>query len=306
MTPFFTWCDERKTKTFFLLLPFGTSQEVEVTRLIKGKPLDNMEFLQWLKIYHDEVTCGAGISDYNAEERRALSKGGNAFMKRKVQASKTTKGTKSYTRPGPASGTESSARTTARTTTTKQSAAEAKKLKELEEKNTSLKLSVDSLEQERDFYFAKLRDIEILCADRSLENNQVVKAVQTILFATEEYDIEGLIKQAGEKNAAADKVSVEKNITEEATVDLQPPSREPNGADQGTEKEAVTPKLEQTAKKQQTPTMDQVGKENVPSEAVVFSKSPLLPCEDCGVNFLEDTSGVDTLLKTSPFTLHNM
>ena len=57
------------------------TKEVEVTRLIKGKPLDNMEFLQWLKIYHDEVTCGAGISEYNAEERRALSKGGNQFMK---------------------------------------------------------------------------------------------------------------------------------------------------------------------------------------------------------------------------------
>ena len=40
-----------------------------------------MEFLQWLKIYHDQVTSGAGISEYNAEERRALSKGGNDFMK---------------------------------------------------------------------------------------------------------------------------------------------------------------------------------------------------------------------------------
>ncbi len=57
------------------------TKEVEVTRLIKGKPLDNMEFLQWLKIYHDQVTSGAGISEYNAEERRALSKGGNDFMK---------------------------------------------------------------------------------------------------------------------------------------------------------------------------------------------------------------------------------
>ena len=52
-----------------------------MTRLIKGKPLDNMEFLQWLKIYHDQVTSGAGILEYNAEERRALSKGGNDFMK---------------------------------------------------------------------------------------------------------------------------------------------------------------------------------------------------------------------------------
>ena len=40
-----------------------------------------MEFLQWLKIYHDQVTSGVGVVEYNAEERRALSKGGNEFMR---------------------------------------------------------------------------------------------------------------------------------------------------------------------------------------------------------------------------------
>jgi RP/EB family microtubule-associated protein len=36
-------------------------------------------------------------------------------------------------------------------------------VKEAEEENMELKLSVDGLERERDFYFGKLRDIEIMC-----------------------------------------------------------------------------------------------------------------------------------------------
>lgn len=38
---------------------------------------------------------------------------------------------------------------------------------------TDLKVSVDNLEKERDFYFAKLRDIEILCQATELENDPV-------------------------------------------------------------------------------------------------------------------------------------
>ncbi|CAI0549270.1 unnamed protein product [Linum tenue] len=50
---------------------------------------------------------------------------------------------------------------------------------------TDLKLSVDLLEKERDFYFAKLRDIEILCQIQELEELPVAVAIKKILYAAD-------------------------------------------------------------------------------------------------------------------------
>eukprot|EP01050_Picozoa_sp_SAG11_P004775 SAG11_NODE_314_length_10874_cov_12.170302_3_plen_54_part_00 len=49
-----------------------------------------------------------------------------------------------------------------------------------------LKLSVDGLERERDFYFGKLRDIEIMCQspDRNLTQEEFVAQVTKILYVS--------------------------------------------------------------------------------------------------------------------------
>lgn len=48
-----------------------------------------------------------------------------------------------------------------------------------------LKLSVDGLEKERDFYFSKLRDIELICQEHENENNPIITGIIEILYATE-------------------------------------------------------------------------------------------------------------------------
>lgn len=51
-------------------------QTCDVARLIKGRPLDNTEFMQWFKSFWDGVTQGQGIDDYDAPGRRAQGKTG--------------------------------------------------------------------------------------------------------------------------------------------------------------------------------------------------------------------------------------
>uniref|UniRef100_A0A453D9R6 EB1 C-terminal domain-containing protein n=1 Tax=Aegilops tauschii subsp. strangulata TaxID=200361 RepID=A0A453D9R6_AEGTS len=51
-----------------------------------------------------------------------------------------------------------------------------------------LKVSVDNTEKERDFYFSKLRDIEILCQRPELEHLPMTKGIRKILYAADAKD----------------------------------------------------------------------------------------------------------------------
>lgn len=57
---------------------------------------------------------------------------------------------------------------------------------EAQTRATELQLQIDGLEKERDFYFGKLRDIEILCQQPEVETIPVVEEITKVLYATEE------------------------------------------------------------------------------------------------------------------------
>ncbi|KAM6323567.1 LOW QUALITY PROTEIN: microtubule-associated protein RP/EB family member 3-like [Aegotheles albertisi] len=49
-----------------------------------------------------------------------------------------------------------------------------------------LKLMADRLEKERDFYFSKLREIELICQEHENENSPIITSIVSVLYATEE------------------------------------------------------------------------------------------------------------------------
>ncbi|KAL1566298.1 Microtubule-associated protein RP/EB member 1B [Salvia divinorum] len=158
------------------------TKHIEVNKLVKGRPLDNLEFLQWLKRYCDSINGGLMNENYDPVERR--SKGGK---ERNPKASQ--KNSKSLQTNNSLSSSASSNGMIGTKQGKPGGGADASlELQRLKNEVTDLKLSVDSLEKERDFYFAKLRDIELLCQTPELDNFPMVVAVKKILYSADEKD----------------------------------------------------------------------------------------------------------------------
>ncbi|KAJ1294965.1 hypothetical protein BS78_01G187100 [Paspalum vaginatum] len=164
------------------------TKHIEVNKLIKGRPLDNLEFMQWMKRYCDSVN-GGFMSSYNASERRESSKGGKETNRRTSVPSHTPAKSASAGHKAQASshGTKRASGQAANVPqrSAKQPSPANSSGPAYDEQITELKLLVDSLEKERDFYFSKLRDIEILCQSPEVEHVPV-HAIQNILYTSED------------------------------------------------------------------------------------------------------------------------
>lgn len=152
---------------------------VNVEALVKCKMQDNLEFLQWTKRFWDQYYPGG---DYDAVARRkggALPAGGAAAPRVANTGGAARKAGGTTPSGGPRLGARSA---------TGGAATAA-----LQQENATLKETVVGLERERDFYFSKLRDIELLVQtaveeDPELEKQEdgLVKQIQAILYSTEE------------------------------------------------------------------------------------------------------------------------
>jgi microtubule-associated protein, RP/EB family len=167
----------------------GIDRAFNVRQLTKGKLQDNVEFLQWFKGYFDDVTGPAFVTDYNAIERRQLCKSGDWKRFSLAGTAATIPAVRRAAHaPAPARKAATAKVDPAARVEDKIAAHGAgARAKELAGEVEQLKAAVENAERERDFYFSKLRDIEILCQAPELAiSHPILKLVERILYAADE------------------------------------------------------------------------------------------------------------------------
>ncbi|XP_010244264.1 PREDICTED: microtubule-associated protein RP/EB family member 1C isoform X2 [Nelumbo nucifera] len=161
------------------------TKHIEVNKLVKGRPLDNLEFMQWMKRYCDSVN--GLLNNYNPLERRESCKGGKDANKRTAPMQALAKSSTAAPKSQSSHNNRRSDLSTvnAANPSIKIARPASSGDPSYDKQITELKLSVDSLEKERDFYFAKLRDIELLCQCPEIEHLPIVGIIQRILYSTD-------------------------------------------------------------------------------------------------------------------------
>ncbi|KAI4497549.1 hypothetical protein M0802_007319 [Mischocyttarus mexicanus] len=178
-------------------------QQVPIDKLVKGRFQDNFEFLQWFKKFFDANYSGA--EPYDALAMRggeAMGSGGNTAPRgsnvkrpipREVNSAKPTArtgdGTQTVQAPimKPLNKPMNKAPFRPQQKTGTANRGDTEKVEELSAQLVELKVSIDGLEKERDFYFGKLRDIEVICQD--CENGDpppIIQKILDVLYATED------------------------------------------------------------------------------------------------------------------------
>jgi len=217
----------------------GVQKYVDVGKLVKAKYQDNLEFFQWFKSWFDSKYSGSDDYDPKAKRDAAIkSKGGKlpaptsiaSKPVSKAPASKpvVSKPIKPATQtPAPTTGAKKTTPTQPAKVAPKTTKSPAKGVDEKDESALiKLKSTVEGLEKERNFYFSKLRQIELLCQDLEGKHPELTGKVLQVLYSTEETH-----EEVKDETGGTTEVVAETEQTETATEE-QPPAEE-NLLDQG-------------------------------------------------------------------------
>jgi RP/EB family microtubule-associated protein len=178
------------------------NKTIDVERLVKCRLQDNLLLLQWFKKFWHENKDVNGV--YDAASKRKVSglySNGSGFSVTPQERSRTSSRRTTLPSRVPSTGRTSITPNTPTNTTNKlaqlnkELADTTHELSTVNEELLEYKILAESLETERNFYFNKLREIEILTENlkhldesefSKLSVNEFIEKVQSILYSTEE------------------------------------------------------------------------------------------------------------------------
>jgi len=169
---------------------------VPVDKLMKGRFQDNFEFVQWFKKFFD--------ANYGGDEYDPIAARGGAEMGFGKAIASNGRAPASNGRRMPASnGSRMPAALTNNSRMPRSSpgarppvnrgmhqpatnGASTAQIEELTSQLLESRLTIEGLEKERDFYFSKLRDIEVIAQEYEAEGGELVTKTLNVLYQTED------------------------------------------------------------------------------------------------------------------------
>ncbi|XP_063152923.1 microtubule-associated protein RP/EB family member 1 isoform X3 [Candoia aspera] len=191
----------------------GVDKIIPVDKLVKGKFQDNFEFVQWFKKFFDANYDGKDYDPVAARQgqetapapalvvpllnkpKKNLGSGGtdNSYVRtselkaaRADSPSVKKTATIAPTRPIVAQRTAVANKSGPGMVKKAPAGIGEDESAELIQQINVLKMTVEDLEKERDFYFGKLRNIELICQENEGESDPVLQRIVEILYATDE------------------------------------------------------------------------------------------------------------------------
>ncbi|XP_043232727.1 microtubule-associated protein RP/EB family member 1-like isoform X3 [Amphibalanus amphitrite] len=162
---------------------------VSIKQLVRGKFQDNFEFCQWFHRFFEANGGAQAAAEYDALSARGGSVMGRLWSQQRANVARTgsSRSTGSAS-AAPAARSAPAARPAApRAAPAARSAAGDSRQAEVDELTTqvqTMQLTLEDLEKERDFYFGKLRDIEVICQEEEGTNSDLIQRILAILYAT--------------------------------------------------------------------------------------------------------------------------
>jgi len=197
----------------------NVDKALPVERLVKGRFQDNFEFMQWYNKFfmanydgspynafdvRGGIPLGAGGSKApmgNGMHKTSQTRGSRAGLEGPARAHSAATGRTVRNPGGPggrlsASGPARTSQSRLNGRSTSASASShggarisqemAAQLEELTAELVEMRLSIEGLEKERDFYFGKLRDIEVVIQESADASDPFACKVLEVLYATED------------------------------------------------------------------------------------------------------------------------